>query len=85
MKRTNNQRNKSSLHKMPADLQKALATNSKARAVWEDITPIARSDWICWIISGKLAETRKIRIEKALSMLSHGKRRVCCFAGCVHR
>ncbi|MND03816.1 hypothetical protein D3C83_238160 [compost metagenome] len=42
---------------------------------------MARRDWILWISSGKLPETRQIRIEKACSMLGAGKKRVCCFGG----
>lgn len=73
------------LHKLPADLQKALFSESKAKAVWDDITPLARSEWICWVTSGKKVETRTIRIEKALSKLKSGMRRPCCWAGCPHR
>jgi hypothetical protein len=65
---------------IPADLQTALATaEPKARALWEEITPIARRDWIHWITSAKQAETRGRRIKNACSMLAAGKRRVCCF------
>ena len=64
---------------VPADLRKALAAAPKARALWSDITPIARRDWILWIISAKQAETRERRIKNACSMLAAGKRRVCCF------
>jgi len=65
---------------VPADLRKALATASpKARAVWSDITPVARTDWIHWITSAKQAETRARRVTSACSMLAAGKRRVCCF------
>lgn len=64
---------------VPADLRKALAAAPKARAVWADITPIARRDWIQWITSGKRAETRVLRIDKACDMLAKGKRRPCCF------
>ena len=65
---------------VPADLRKALAAAApKARAVWSDITPIARRDWIHWIISAKQPETRARRIKNACSMLAAGKRRVCCF------
>jgi hypothetical protein len=64
----------------PADLTKAFAAATpKARAVWSDITPIARRDWIHWITSAKQAETRARRIKNACSMLATGKRRVCCF------
>ena len=65
---------------VPADLQAALAgAPAKARQVWEDITPIARRDWIHWITSGKKAETRVKRVQTACSMLAAGKRRACCF------
>lgn len=72
-------------HTLPADLRKALSTTPKAQAVWMDITPLARNEWICWVTSGKKAETRDIRIEKALSKLKSGMRRPCCWAGCIHR
>lgn len=73
------------IHKLPADLKEALASTPKALATWEDTTPLARNEWICWVTSGKLAETRNIRIKKALSKLSGGMRRPCCWAGCTHR
>jgi hypothetical protein len=65
---------------VPADLRKALAAAApKARALWSDITPIARRDWIHWIASAKQAETRTRRVKNACSMLAAGKRRPCCF------
>jgi len=65
---------------VPADVRKALAAaSSKAKEVWSDITPIARRDWVQWITSGKLAETRTKRITTACDMLAKGKRRPCCF------
>lgn len=73
------------VHKMPEDLRTAIVSNPKALAVWADITPLARNEWICWVISGKKSETRKIRIEKAISKLKGGMRRPCCWAGCPHR
>ena len=66
--------------KVPSDLRKALtAAPTKAREVWSDITPAARRDFIHWIVSGKRAETRALRIDKACDMLAKGKRRPCCF------
>jgi len=65
---------------LPADLRKALAAaDPKARALWSDITPNARRDWIHWMTSAKQPETRARRIKNACSMLAAGKRRVCCF------
>ncbi len=73
------------VHTLPLDLQKAIVGAPAAKAVWEDITPLARNEWICWVTSGKKAETRGIRIKKALSKLKGGMRRPCCWAGCTHR
>ena len=73
------------VHKLPADLRQALLSVPAALAVWQDITPLARNEWICWVTSGKKAETRNIRIEKALSKLKGGMRRPCCWVGCPHR
>jgi uncharacterized protein YdeI (YjbR/CyaY-like superfamily) len=76
---------KGAVHKLPADLRKALLSAPKALALWKDITPLARNEWICWVTSGKKSETRGIRIGKALSKLKSGMRRPCCWAGCPHR
>ena len=65
--------------RVPADLRKAVATAPKARALWSEITPIARRDWIHWITSAKRPETRARRVQNACAMLAAGKRRVCCF------
>ena len=65
--------------KLPADLRKALAANAAAKATWDDITPVARRDWIAWITSGKKAETRVKRIAVACDKLASGSRRACCF------
>jgi len=65
--------------KVPDDLRKALAANAEAKATWDDITPVARRDWIHWITSGKKAETRVKRIAVACDKLACGNRRACCF------
>jgi hypothetical protein len=66
--------------RVPADLRKALAAAPPGvRKVWSDITPIARRDWIHWMVSAKQAETRARRIRTACDMLAKGKRRPCCF------
>src|SRR3989344_3323760 len=68
------------MEKVPSDLRKALVASPKAKAKWEDLTPIARRDFISWIDSAKQLETRKRRVEKACDMLVSGKRRPCCYA-----
>jgi len=73
------------MHNVPRDLRGAIVGARAARTVWANITPLARNEWICWVTSGKKAETRGIRIKKALSKLGGGMRRPCCWAGCPHR
>jgi hypothetical protein len=64
---------------VPEDLQKALASSPKAEAIWTDISPLARWDWIRWIRAVKTPETRQKHIEVALDKLNKGMRRPCCF------
>ena len=73
------------VHRVPADLRKALTSARAALAAWENITPLARNEWICWIESAKKPETRIHRMERARTELIDGKRRPCCWAGCIHR
>ncbi len=65
--------------KVPADLAQALASDPQVRAIWLDITPLSRWDWIRWIGSTRNRDTRTIRIEKTLSKLRSGTRAACCF------
>ena len=64
---------------VPIDLKEALATNPKAEALWKDITPMARWDWIRWIRAVKTPKTSQKHIEVALDKLNKGMRRPCCF------
>ena len=73
------------VHTVPADLRKVLRSSAKALAAWNAITPLARNEWICWIISVKKIETRKNHIERARTELIEGKHRPCCWPGCPHR
>src|SRR5438477_8340712 len=73
------------VHQMPDDLKKALQSDSKAMAAWEDITPLARNEWICWTITVKQQKTRDEHVKRVVSELKEGKRRPCCWIGCIHR
>jgi uncharacterized protein YdeI (YjbR/CyaY-like superfamily) len=66
--------------RVPTDLGKALGAAPKAKVKWNDLTPIARRDFVSWIDSAKQEETRKRRIERACSMVTAGKRRPCCYS-----
>lgn len=73
------------IHQLPTDFQKILYSDKNALATWQNITPLARNEWICWIESAKKQETRDRRIERACNDLKSGKRRPCCWPGCPHR
>lgn len=73
------------VHAVPADLRAVLTSAPALRAAWQDITPLARNEWICWVTSAKKPETRRRRIELAKEKLLEGKRRPCCWPGCDHR
>lgn len=64
---------------VPGDVKKMLASSPKAQSLWNDITPMARWDWIRWIRAVKTPETRQKHIEVALDKLNKGMRRPCCF------
>ena len=73
------------VHKLPADLRKALIDDRKALIVWEDLTPLARNEWICWVTFVKKEETRKDHVQRVTKELKEGMRRPCCWLGCIHR
>lgn len=64
---------------VPEDVRKALDADPEARAVWQDVTPMARWDWLRWIVSTRNPQTRERRIAVARSKLKAGTRRPCCF------
>jgi uncharacterized protein YdeI (YjbR/CyaY-like superfamily) len=73
------------VHNVPEDLRKALVSDESVLERWEDLTPLARNEWICWVISNKKPETRKNHIERTVTELLEGVRRPCCWIGCIHR
>ena len=73
------------VHDLPDDLESALKGDPDALAAWHDITPLARTEWICWVQSPKKPETRRKRILWGCESLGEGKRRPCCWPGCPHR
>lgn len=73
------------VHDLPADLRKALMANSTALEQWEDLTPLARNEWICWTVSVKQQKTRDEHVRRVVEELLQGMRRPCCWVGCMHR
>lgn len=73
------------VHTLPNDLKKELLKNTKAVSIWESLTPLARNEWICWVTLVKKTETRDEHIKRVGVELLQGKRRPCCWIGCIHR
>jgi hypothetical protein len=73
------------VHELPADLRAALLANATALDAWNDITPLARNEFICWVEDAKQETTRTRRIRRTQEELEEGQRRPCCWPGCKHR
>lgn len=73
------------VHTIPDDMRKALLADATAVERWQDLTPLARNEWICWVIMTKKPETRNDHIKRTVSEIKEGKRRPCCWIGCIHR
>lgn len=73
------------VHKVPEDLKKALTSDNNTLSIWEDLTPLARNEWICWTTLVKKEETRREHVKRVVAELKEGKRRPCCWVGCAHR
>lgn len=72
-------------HKAAEDLQVALRSDASAFKLWEGLTPLGRNEFICWVEDAKQSATRRRRIERTREQLFEGKKRPCCWAGCIHR
>lgn len=65
---------------VPPDLAAALAAAPPAiRDLWDDITPMARWEWVRWVNATANPATRRRRVEVTISKMQNGKRRPCCF------
>lgn len=64
---------------VPADMKKALVTDKKIHELWNDITPMARWDWVRWVRAVKTDATRKEHVDVMMDKLRKGMRRPCCF------
>ncbi len=73
------------IHPVSERLAQALLEHEAALKTWNDITPLARNEWICLATSAKQEATTARRQERILSQLSKGQRRPCCWEGCPHR
>lgn len=73
------------VHEARDDLQAALRSDPKVFVLWESLTPLGRNEFICWVDDAKQPKTRQSRIERTCDELLEGKKRPCCWTGCIHR
>ncbi|MCA0910945.1 YdeI/OmpD-associated family protein [Qipengyuania gaetbuli] len=72
-------------HPTPSELQAMLDCDAALFGKWQDLTPLARNEWICWTISAKQEATRQKRRARLREEVLEGKKRPCCWPGCPHR
>lgn len=65
---------------LPEDIAVALEkAPQKVKDKWQDISPMARWEWVRWVNATGSMETRAVRIVKTISKLDGKHRRPCCF------
>jgi hypothetical protein len=65
---------------VPEDLAAGLAAApQRIQDLWNEITPMARWEWVRWVNATKNADTRRRRVDVSISKMKSGKRRPCCF------
>ena len=73
------------VHEAGEDLQVAIRAGAGTLPFWQALTPLGRNEFICWVEDAKQAKTRQRRIERTCEELLEGKKRPCCWVGCIHR
>ena len=73
------------VHQAAADLQSALQSDPAVLTLWQGLTPLGRNEFICWVEDAKQPATRQRRIVRTTEELLEGKKRPCCWVGCIHR
>jgi hypothetical protein len=73
------------VHQASDDFQSAIRANPEVLALWEKLTPLGRNEFLCWVEDAKQPATRLRRIKRTSDELREGKKRPCCWAGCIHR
>ena len=65
---------------VPQDLAAALAAApQEIQDLWNEITPMARWEWVRWVNATRNLDTRSRRVDVSISKMKSGKRRPCCF------
>jgi hypothetical protein len=73
------------VHAAQNDLRYSIETDPALLSLWQSLTPLGRNEFICWVDDANQAKTRERRIQRTGEELLEGKKRPCCWAGCIHR
>ncbi len=73
------------VHEASGDFEAGVRLDPAAFALWQGLTPLGRNEFICWVEDAKQPATRARRIERTRESLLEGKKRPCCWSGCIHR
>jgi hypothetical protein len=73
------------VHQADEDLRQAIEADPAVFGLWQSLTPLGRNEFICWVEDAKQAATRQRRTVRTGEELREGKRRPCCWSGCIHR
>lgn len=73
------------VHQAADDMRAAIAADNAVLGIWQSLTPLGRNEFICWVEDAKQATTREKRIRRTIEEMQEGKRRPCCWPGCIHR
>ena len=73
------------VHEAADDLRGTIEGDPALFTLWQKLTPLGRNEFICWVDDAKQARTRERRIQRTGEELLEGKKRPCCWAGCIHR
>jgi hypothetical protein len=73
------------IHTAPEDLESAIRADPGLFSLWASLTALGRNEFICWVEDAKQVATRQRRIRRTGEELLEGKKRPCCWAGCIHR
>lgn len=73
------------IHQAASDVEAAIRADAAGFSLWQQLTPLGRNEFLCWIEDAKQAATRARRITRTLEELHEGKKRPCCWHGCIHR
>ncbi|EAS51577.1 conserved hypothetical protein [Aurantimonas manganoxydans SI85-9A1] len=73
------------VHRVGEDMKAALTAEPEVLDLWQKLTPLGRNEFICWVEDAMQAKTRQRRIARTIDELREGRKRPCCWAGCIHR